>query len=228
MNAVSRLFFAVSSFDDRWRAHAASMRAATVLSFSKNLAPNLGVALQFAKGFDPKFDHTTSLEDLFDELDYLKSEDYKALRINCLLGLCASFESFAKTFIAALSYEPAWKQNAASAVVLTQDTDHDFADRFADADKRWKKLGYCELLRDEFDWVDSALIDSVGEVFWLRNQVAHNAEKASKDRELKAFGEVFKKGQEVIIDQARLGRCVNLLRKCVEEIADGTPYMEAI
>ena len=220
---------AVSSFDDCWRAHAASMRAATVLSFSKELAPNLGVALQFAKGFDPKFDHATALEDLFDELDYLKSEDYKALRINCLLGLCASFESFAKTFIAALSYEPTWKKNQSSTDLLKQDTDQDFADRFAAVDRRWKeKRGYLELLRHEFDWVDSALIDSVGEVFWLRNQVAHNAEKASKERELKAFGEVLKKGQPVTIDKARLGRCVNLLRRCVKEIADGTPYLEAI
>lgn len=227
MRAIDRLFWASCSFDDSWRAHAATMRSATVLSFSKDLAPNLGAALQLAKGFDPKFDHASVLDDLFEELEYLKSEDYKALRLNCLLGVCASFETFAKTFVAALSYEPEWKSKKSSDDLLTQDTSHDFAERFAIADKKWKSK-YLVLLSAEFDWVDPIHIKSVGDVFWLRNQAAHNAGLASKDHTLEVFGDVFNRGQPVVIDKAQLSRCVNALRKCVKHIADGTPYLKAI
>jgi hypothetical protein len=228
MNAVSRLFFGLSTFDESWRGHAATMRAATVLSFSTELAPNLAVSFNLAKGFDPNFNGATAIEDLFEELDFLKNEGYRPLRNNCLLGVCAAFESFVKTYVAALSYEPDWQTKTSDSNRLQQDTTSDFSERFSKADKRWKKSGYEKLLQEEFTWLDAQLISQVADVFWFRNQIAHNAGVSSKEKTLDGLNEVFSAGQAIVIDQVRLGKCVDVLRRCVKHIADGTPYVEAI
>jgi hypothetical protein len=204
------------------------MRAATVLSFSTELAPNLAASFKLAKGFDPNFNGATAIEDLFEELDYLKNEGYRPLRNNCLLGICAAFESFVKTYVAALSYEPDWQSKKSDSSCLQQETTSDFSERFSKADRRWRKPGYEKLLQEEFQWLDTQLISQVVDVFWFRNQIAHNAGFASKEKTLNGFSEVFSAGQTIDIDQERLGKCVDVLRRCVKQIADETPYMEAI
>ena len=227
MNALSRLFWALPEFNNSWRAHAAMMRAATVLSLSQELAPLLAVSINLAKGFDPGFDGTAAIEDLFEELEYLKDEDYRALRQNCLLGVCASFESFSKTCAAALSYDPNWRERRGTPECLAQDTSHDFSERYGSADKRWKNK-YTEFLRSEFDWLEAQVIQNVADVLWLRNQVAHNGCHARDRRYLQVLGESFLAGKKVVIDKVRLGKCVNQIRLCVNQIADGTPYLDAI
>ena len=227
MNAVSRLFWARSEFDNAWRAHAAAMRAATVLGFSRELAPLLAVSFNLAKGFDPGFDGAAAIEDLFEELDYLKDEDYRTLRQNCLLGVCASFESFSKTYAAALSYDPGWRTRQDTSECLVQDTSQDFSERYSAADKRWKSK-YSEFLRSEFDWLSADAIQNVADVLWLRNQVAHNGSRARDEKYLCVLGESFLAGQDVAIDKGRLGKCINQIRICVDQIADGTPYRKAI
>ena len=228
MNALSRLFWGRCTFDDSWRGHAVMMRSAMVLSFSKELAPNLVASFKLAKGFDPNFNGSRAIEDLFEDLDDLKTEGYRSLRNNCLLGVCAAFESFVKTYVAALSYEPDWQTKESGSICLLQETDSDFSDRFKEADKKWKKPGYEKLLEQEFQWLDIQLIKRVADVFWVRNQISHNAGFASKNKFLSVFEEEVKAGHEIVIDQVRLGQCVNVLRDCVNQIATKTPYLEAI
>ena len=227
MNAISRLFWARSTFDDSWRAHAATMRAATVPGFSRELAPLLAASFSLAKGFDPGFNGTAAIEDLFDELEYLKDEDYRALRQSCLLGVCAAFESFPKTCAAALSYDPSWQTQRCATGCLEQETSQDFGDRYAAADGRWRGQ-YRKFLSKEFNWLPVESIERVDDVMWLRNQVAHNGGNARDRRYLHVLNESFLAGQKIAIDKVRLGKCVNQIRICVNQIADGTPYLDAI
>lgn len=227
MRAVERLFRARTEFDDSWRAHAAAFRAVLVLGLAEPLAPSLVVALRMAKGFDPGFDGTAELDDIFDELEYLKSEHYAPMRKNCLLGVCAAFETFAKTFAGSLSYDENWRQTMGSSECLCQNTDTDFADRFSEGDRRWRRQ-YCHFLTTEFDWVDRDVVDRVGDVFWLRNQIAHNGGIARSRRVTHFQNKPVEVGQVIVVNRELLGACINTVRACVDSIAHGTPYMDAI
>lgn len=228
MRAVERLFWIRLDFDNSWRAHAASVRAARLLrSLPPDVAPLLASALSMAKGFEPGFDSAFALESLFEEIDYLRDQDYLPLRKNCLLGVCAAFEEFSKTYAAALSYEPNWQQMTESQGRLTQDTSADFEQRYLAEDRSWRR-GYGKFLLEKFPWVDPLKVKAVEDVFWLRNQVAHNADRANVEKSLTICEHSFHQGDKVSIDGRLLGICVEGLRSAVSSISDPTPYMETV
>lgn len=227
MNAAERLFWARCDFDNAWRAHSAVPSATTLVRrLSPEGAPLMTAALSMSKGFESGFDSVFALAHLLDEIDYLEDHDYFPSRKNGLLGACSSFESFAKPYATALSYEPNW-HTLAEGKRLRRQTDSDFFDRFANADKRWKGR-YKKFLSEEFPWLNSGYVDHVSEVFWLRNQLTHNADRAQNAETLTVFSASFAKGEVISLGSDRLRLSVQCLKEVVRLVSDETPYLEAI
>jgi len=194
---------------------------------SPEVSPLLESTLSINKGFEPGFDSAFALGSLLDELQYLRDQDYLPLRKNCLLGVCAAFEEFSKTFAAALSYEPNWQQMTVSQGRLTQNTSSNFEERYRDEDSSWRK-GYGLFLLKKFPWLVQPDIQGIEEVFWLRNQIAHNAGCANGDKSLNFCRIRFRPGEKIALDGHLLVACIDILRKAVNSISDPTPYLEAI
>jgi hypothetical protein len=227
MKAVERLFWAHCDFDKAWRAHAAVLRATTMIRhLSVECEPQMIAALRASQGLESGFDSDFALEHLLCEINDLEGEDYFPLRKNALLGICSSFESFVKTFAAALTYESNWK-SLDERKRLLHETDLDFLDRFSKADERWK-CDKKQFLRDAFPWLDFGYIDRVSEVFWLRNQLTHNADRAQNDKALTVFPASFAKGELISLGPDRLRLSVQCLSEVVRLVSDETPYREAI
>lgn len=227
MRAVDRLFWARCDFDDAWRAHSAAMRSTLLVkSISPEGGPLLRAALSMSKGFEAGFDADFALEHLLDEIQHLQDSDFFPLRKNCLLGVCSSFEDFAKTCAASLSYEPNWRQ-LPEGKRLMHETDGDFEDRFCRTDGAWKN-GYEKFLLREFPWLTSHYAECVADVFWLRNQLTHNANRARDDRSLPVCSASLRKGEFITLGGDRLRLCVQSLKEVVRLVSDETPYLEAI
>lgn len=227
MRAIDRLWDAPIEFEKSWRAHNAAMLSTTLFGYCEGIELQLATALHMAKGFDPALQASSVIENLFDEIEYLKDDGFRALRRNCLLGVCAAFETFAKTVAAALTYDYSWKENFDAPNVLSADTSLDFQARFVVADKEWKNK-YKEFMSSKFSWVEPQQVEKVGEVFWIRNQVAHNASQARDSQLIQILDKQFCVGEEVEIDGSSLRHCVVAVRECMWMIIQGTPYLEAI
>jgi hypothetical protein len=238
MKAVECLFWAQAEFDHSWRAHAASLRAVKLISgLPIGAEPFLRAALSTSDSFEAGFNSVFPLESLRDELEFLKEQDFFPMRKNCLLGVCSSFESFTKTYAAALSYEPEWQssyeshQNGPqfgprSSGLLLQDTSADFSRKFSAKDVAWKRTR-AQFWSDSFPWLKNYAIEWVEDIFWLRNQLTHNADIASTSRAMKFCQASFSEGEKIALGGELLGTCVATLRQVAQWIYEPTPYLEA-
>ena len=186
-------------------------------------------------GLEAGFDECFPLEHLRVEAQELQGNDYVSLRKNCLLGVCASFEDYVKTVAAALSYEPDWKALVEGGR-LRQDTSADFHERFAEQDKAWRSWQSEKydtyFLSARFSEITNYREDRVREVFWLRNQFAHNAgvagmKKNEATRCLEILGKTFSAGELLELDASTLKHLSQYLLTAMNDISNELPYFEA-
>ena len=239
MRAIDRLFWAKLDFENAWRAHAVALRSVQVvleLPTENDLA--LSEALSRTDGFEAGFDGIYPLEGLRFEAQQVQDTDYFWLRRNCLLGICASFEDYVKTVAAALSYEPAWR-NLKEGERLLQNTEADFHQRFAEQDRAWRKVDiekpetyFFANQFSDFPGLNEYVEQRVREVFWFRNQFAHNANRAgmkagSTGKVLEILGQTVFPGDRLQLDSANLTALTQYLRSIVMSISDDLPFFEA-
>ena len=186
-------------------------------------------------GLEAGFDRDFALESLRYEAQQVQDSDYFALRKNCLLGVCASFEDYVKTVAAALSYELDWKL-LEEGKRLQQSTEADFHEKFAVQDKAWRdwqgEKPKTYFLPSRFDGVTDYVEECVREVFWFRNQLAHNAgmvgpKGTQTGKKLEILGQTFFPGDRLQLDSERLRALTQYLHNIVTSISDGLPYMES-
>lgn len=227
MNALSILSKACTDFDDSYRGHLVAMQAVILIGYSKEIAPLFAGTINMSKGFNPEFNGKNSIENLFEEIEHQKNTNYQALRKNCLLGVCAGFEAFVKTFVAALSYDPNWRvtRDTENCLLLTEIEDA-FEARYKNADVVWKKTKRKEFIKKQFDWLDADSVQDVIDIIWLRNQVAHNNSYANCDCYIKLLNENFCTNGFIEITKVKLSICIKRIKKITELIAKETPYLE--
>ena len=233
MRALDRLFWAKNSFENAWRAHAVALRSVQlVLELPPANDEALKETLHRTDGHEAGFDRYFALEHLRYEAQQVQDLDYFALRKNCLLGVCASFEDYVKTVAAALSYEPDWKL-LEEGKRLRQPTEADFHEKFAEQDDAWsdKKIGPI-FLQSRFNGLTAYVEECVDEIFWFRNQLAHNADMVGQrgtktGKKLEVLGQTFFPGDQLQLDSERLRGLTQYLHNIVTSISDGLPYMES-
>lgn len=230
MRALDRLFWAKIDFENAWRAHAVALRSVQlVLELPPANDEALKETLSRTDGLEAGFDRDFALEHLRYEAQQVQESDYFALRRNCLLGVCASFEEYVKTVVAALSYEPKWK-SLKEGERLRQDTDADFRKKFAAEDKAWrdeKKI----FLESRFG-ITAFVAECIREVFWFRNQLAHNAgmvesKGTQTGKKLEILGQAFSPGDRLQLDSERLRVLTQYLHNIVTSISNELPCMES-
>lgn len=236
MRALDRLFWAKNDFENAWRAHAVALRSVQlVLELPRANDEALKETLHRTDGLEAGFDRDFALEHLRYEAQQVQDSDYFALRKNCLLGVCASFEDYVKTVAAALSYEPDWKL-LEEGKRLRQSTEADFHEKFAVQDKAWRdwliEKPETYFLPSRFDGLTEFVEECVREVFWFRNQLAHNGDMVGlrgtkTGKKLKVFGQTFFPGDQLQLDSERLRGLTQYLHNIVTSISDGLPYMES-
>ena len=228
MTPIERLAEARQEFDGGWRAHSASMRSMQLLRSASGLEAALQAALAMSKGFPREFDSADDLVDLLDELNWLKGEQFEPLRRNCLLGVCAGFESCMKLAATALSFGPNWRTDTGDHARLDQDCDVEFEERFGSADKEWSGKQETFLLT-KFSHLQSerSLVLGATEAIWIRNQFTHNAGRARSEKSLPTLGLSFRRGDRIELQQPLMATCVSALVACGRAAFAGTPYLEA-
>ena len=225
MTPIARLAEACLAFDSSWRAHACSMRAVQLLRGSGGLEVALQAALTIAKGFPSEFNAAHEFDDLLEELDWLRDEQFEPLRRNCLLGVCASFENSVKVAATALSFGPAWVSSASDRARLDEDCDDAFGERFDQMDREWKGK-QSRFFATWFPYLDTGTVAGATDAMWLRNQIVHNASRARSHRDLQALGLRFDAGDTISLTQPVIGAAVLALRECVVAAFKGSPYLE--
>lgn len=236
MRALDRLVRAKTDFDNTWRAHAVALRSVQlVLELPSAIDETLRETLSKTNGLEAGFDTIFPLEHLRYEAQQIREVDYFPLRKNCLLGICASFEDYVKTVAAALSYQPDWRLSSEGKRLL-QPTKVDFHEKFSIQDKAWRAWEIDNpktyFLRPRFDGLTDYVEERVREVFWFRNQLAHNADmvglKGTQTRKkLEILGQTFSPGERLQLDSERLSGLTHYLRNIVTSISEDLPYMEA-
>ena len=87
-------------------------------------------------------------------------------------------------------------------------------------------------LPSRFDGLTEIVEECVREVFWFRNQLAHNGDMVgpkgtNTGRKLEILGQSFYPGERLQLDSERLRGLTQYLRNIVTSISEGLPFIES-